>query len=64
MKEIPIKLRSTEIEVLKSMLKEHIAKGEYWGRKDQHDKMCSELLTKLGVAESLLRICGKKEDSI
>lgn len=41
------KLRKTEVSILRFLLEEHISEGSYFGRKDQHYKMCKELLEKL-----------------
>ena len=40
-------LRKTELDTLCYLLERHIAEGNYFGRKDQHYKMCKELLYKL-----------------
>lgn len=45
-----LQLRGTERGILAHLLEEHIESGSYFGRKDQHYKMCKELMTKL-VAE-------------
>jgi len=47
MRERTLKLRKTEIAILHYLLSEHINAGSYFGRKDQHYKMCKELLLKL-----------------
>jgi len=47
MKEKKIEIRETERSILFYLLNEHIEKGDYFGRKDQHYKMCRELLKKL-----------------
>ena len=51
MKQIePIKLlriRESERGILSYLLEEHITKGSYFGNKNQHYKMCKELLDKL-----------------
>ncbi len=45
-----LQLRGTERGILAHLLEEHIESGSYFGRKDQHYKMCKELMPKL-VAE-------------
>lgn len=47
------KLRKTELDILYHLLKQHIERGSYFGRKDQHYKMCKELLEKI-------KLCGDK----
>lgn len=42
-----LKLRQTEKNILFHLLKSHTQSGDYFGRKDQHYKMCKELLEKL-----------------
>ena len=42
-----LKLRKTEVDILHYLLEHHINEGSYFGRKDQHYKMCRELLEKL-----------------
>lgn len=43
-----LKLWETERGILQHLLEQHINSGEYFGRKDQHYKMCKELFEKLG----------------
>ena len=40
-------IRETERGILCYLLEEHITSKTYFGRKDQHYKMCKELLEKL-----------------
>lgn len=42
-----LKLRKTEVDILHYLLGRHIDEGSYFGRKDQHYKMCREPLEKL-----------------
>jgi len=42
-----LKIRETERGILQFLLQEHIDSGCYFGRKDQHYKMCKELKEKL-----------------
>ncbi len=46
-----MKLRRTELDVLYYLLERHVSEGNYFGRKDQHYKMCKELLYKLAKYE-------------
>lgn len=41
------KLRKTELSILGHLLNKHIEDGSYFGRKDQHYKMCEELYNKV-----------------
>jgi hypothetical protein len=41
--------RETERGILAYLLEAHINDGSYFGRKDQHYKMCKELLEKLSL---------------
>ena len=53
MKPITIyKFKETERGILYYLLDEHIKGGSYFGRKDQHYKMCKELLIRLGNCHS------------
>lgn len=47
MRQLVLKLRETERAILTHLLEEHIFSGSYFRRKDQHYKMCKELLEKL-----------------
>ncbi len=47
LKDETISLRNTEVSILEHLLEEHIFSGSYFGKKEQHYKMCKELLEKL-----------------
>ncbi len=42
-----LNIRETERSILFFLLERHIDEGCYFGRRDQHYKMCKELLEKL-----------------
>ena len=49
-KKILPQVRNTELDILIFLLSEHIEGGSYFGRQDQHYKMCETLLKKLEIA--------------
>jgi len=55
-KETEIKFTKSELIILGYLLDHHIASGEYFRNRENHYKMCKELIKKIDLATSFFEV--------